>query len=47
MNMNTFTIEEIFQRVGGRLDGPSDLMISGVEQINRADPSQLTFIGQT
>ena len=46
MNMNTFTIDEICQRVNGRLVGPPDLMITGVEQIDRAGPSQLTFIGQ-
>ena len=44
--MNTFTIEEISQRVSGRLVGPSELIITGVEQINRAGPSQLTFIGK-
>jgi UDP-3-O-[3-hydroxymyristoyl] glucosamine N-acyltransferase len=46
MDMNTYTIDEICQRVTGRLVGPPELMITGVEQINRAGPSQLTFIGQ-
>lgn len=46
MKIKTFTIEEICQRVDGSLVGPSDLLITGVEQVNRAGPSQLTFIGQ-
>lgn len=44
--MNTYTIDEICHRVSGTLVGPSELMITGVQQINHAGPSQLTFIGQ-
>ncbi|MAE63313.1 MAG: UDP-3-O-(3-hydroxymyristoyl)glucosamine N-acyltransferase [Phycisphaeraceae bacterium] len=43
--MAASTALEISQRVGGTLTGPGDLSITGVEQIDRAGPGQLTFAG--
>ena len=44
--MNSVTIEEINRLVSGLLVGSPDLIITGVEQLDKAGPSQLTFIGQ-
>lgn len=41
----TLTTKDICERVLGRLEGPADLPISGVEQIDRAAAGQITFIG--
>lgn len=43
--MTSFTTQQICDRVAGRLDGPGDLAITGVEQIDRAIAGQMTFIG--
>ena len=43
--MPTFTTRQISDRVGGTLRGPAELVLSGVEQIDRAAPGQITFIG--
>lgn len=40
-----FTTHQISLKVSGRLDGPGDLKITGVEQIDRAANGQVTFIG--
>ena len=39
------TTGQICEWVGGNLDGPAGLNITGIEQIERAQPGQLTFIG--
>jgi UDP-3-O-[3-hydroxymyristoyl] glucosamine N-acyltransferase len=41
----TLTTKAICERVSGRLDGPAELVISGVEHIDRATSGQITFIG--
>ena len=43
--MTNFTTQQICDRVAGRLDGPGDVAITGVEQIDRATAGQVTFIG--
>ncbi len=43
--MTSFTTQQICDRVTGRLDGPGDVAITGVEQIDRATAGQVTFIG--
>jgi UDP-3-O-[3-hydroxymyristoyl] glucosamine N-acyltransferase len=39
------TTQEIAEQLGGRLDGPGDLTIDGFEALDRAQPGQITFIG--
>jgi UDP-3-O-[3-hydroxymyristoyl] glucosamine N-acyltransferase len=43
--MNQFSIQEIAEHVAGKLIGKKDLLITGLEQIEQAQPGQLTFIG--
>ena len=43
--MPTFTTQQISDRVGGTLRGPAEIVLNGVEQIDRAVPGQITFIG--
>ena len=43
--MNQFSIQEIAQHVSGKIIGNKDIVITGLEQIERAQPGQLTFIG--
>ena len=43
--MNQFSIQEIAEQVSGKLIGKKDLVITGLEQIEKAEPGQLTFIG--
>lgn len=45
MNTSTFTIQAIADRVSGLLDGDPTIVISGIEQIESAEPTHLTFIG--
>src|SRR6185369_17796150 len=42
--MPVFTTQQIADKVGGRLDGPGDLPIAGVDDIGAAAPGTLTFI---
>lgn len=42
--MTSFTTQQICDRVAGRLEGPGDVAITGVEQIDRATAGQMTFI---
>lgn len=43
--MKTFTIQEITNLLQGQLIGQSDQLISGPEEIERANAEQITFIG--
>ena len=43
--MNQFSIQEIAEHVAGKLIGKKDILITGLEQIEQAQPGQLTFIG--
>ena len=43
--MNRINTKQICDRVSGRLEGPGDLEIEGVAQIDRAGAGELTFIG--
>lgn len=43
--MNRFSIQEIAEHVAGKLIGKKDVLITGLEQIEQAQPGQLTFIG--
>jgi UDP-3-O-[3-hydroxymyristoyl] glucosamine N-acyltransferase len=43
--MNQFSIREIAQHVSGNIIGNEDITITGLEQIEQAQPGQLTFIG--
>jgi UDP-3-O-[3-hydroxymyristoyl] glucosamine N-acyltransferase len=45
VKMNEFSIQEIAEHVSGKLIGKKDIVITGLEQIERARPGQLTFIG--
>ena len=42
--MATLTTQQISLEVGGKLIGPGDLNLTGVEQLHRASAGQLTFI---
>ena len=42
--MTQYTTRQISDRVQGRLEGPGDLVITGLEQLNTATAGQLTFI---
>lgn len=42
--MPSFTTQQIADRVGGTLTGPGDITITGVESMDSAGPSHLTFI---
>ena len=42
--MVTLTTQQITLEVGGKLVGPGDLKLTGVEQLQRASAGQLTFI---
>lgn len=41
-----FTLEELCERVGGRLDGPPDTEVTGVGGIQEALPGQITFLAR-
>ena len=43
--MKSFTIQEINAILGGELIGNTDQKISGLEEIEKAGNSQITFIG--
>jgi len=43
--MSTFTTQRLAELVSGELKGPPELSITGVEQVELAQPGQLTFIG--
>lgn len=43
--MPRFTAAELAERVGGRLEGDPSLSIDGLETVEKAGESQLTFIG--
>lgn len=43
--MSAHTTQAIAERVEGELAGPSDVTVAGVEALDRAEPGQLTFIG--
>lgn len=43
--MTSFTTQQICDRVNGRLDGPGDVVIIGVNQVDRAVAGEMTFIG--
>jgi UDP-3-O-[3-hydroxymyristoyl] glucosamine N-acyltransferase len=43
--MKQFTVEEICEKVGGKLAGDPAVVISGVEQISSARNQHLTFVG--
>ena len=42
--MQSFTAQEIADRVGGELVGPADLPVRGVEQLDQAAPDQISFV---
>lgn len=46
MNMKRFTIEEINQKIKGKLKGNPAILITGVDQVADAKKNQLTFIGE-
>lgn len=43
--MKQLSIQEIAQHVAGKVIGDTDILITGMEQIDLAQPGQLTFIG--
>ncbi len=43
--MNQFSIQEIAAHVAGKIVGKTEVFITGLEQIEQAQPGQLTFIG--
>ena len=43
--MKSFAIQEIAQKLGGKIIGNPDLIITGPEQLEQAKESQITFIG--
>jgi len=43
--MNQFSIQEIAQHVAGKIIGDKEVLITGLEQIELAQPGQLTFVG--
>ena len=43
--MKSFAIQEIAQKLGGKIIGNTDLIITGPEQLEQAKESQITFIG--
>jgi len=43
--MEPHTTQSIAEHVGGRLIGPGDLRITGLAEVARAEPGDLTFIG--
>ena len=43
--MKSFTVQEIAQIVSGELIGSTSAKIESPEEIQRAKPSQITFIG--
>jgi UDP-3-O-[3-hydroxymyristoyl] glucosamine N-acyltransferase len=43
--ITTYSIDTIAREVGGTVEGDSSLTVSGVEQIENAEPGHLTFIG--
>ena len=44
--MKQFTIEQLNQAVNGALEGNTEVIIHGVEQISVAEANQLTFVGE-
>ena len=42
--MPSITTQEIAARVGGELNGPGDVLITGVDRVEVAKPDQITFI---
>jgi len=42
--MTQYTIQQIAERVGGRLLGAGNTIIKGVDQLDRAGPDQISFI---
>lgn len=44
--MPSHTTQAIAERVGGDLDGPADLTITGLEELALAQPGQLSFVGE-
>lgn len=42
--MTKYTIQQIADRIGGKLLGAGDAVISGVDQLDTAGPGQITFI---
>ncbi len=42
---SAMTTRQVAEAVGGELRGPDDLTITGLEEVGRAGPDQLTFIG--
>jgi UDP-3-O-[3-hydroxymyristoyl] glucosamine N-acyltransferase len=44
--MKCFTIEEINQKINGKLKGDPAILITGVDQVADAKENQLTFIGE-
>jgi UDP-3-O-[3-hydroxymyristoyl] glucosamine N-acyltransferase len=45
LKMSQFSIQEIAQHVSGKIIGNEETLITGLEQIEQAQPGQLTFIG--
>ncbi|MEM1212179.1 MAG: UDP-3-O-(3-hydroxymyristoyl)glucosamine N-acyltransferase [Planctomycetota bacterium] len=45
--MPTYTTAQIAQHVNGQLAGPDDLPLQGLADLDRAEPDQLTFLGDT
>jgi len=43
--MKSFAIQEIAQKLGGKIIGNPDLIITGPEQLEQAKETQITFIG--
>ena len=43
--MKSITTREIADHVSGRLIGPDDIVVTSLEQLDQAQPGQLTFIG--
>jgi UDP-3-O-[3-hydroxymyristoyl] glucosamine N-acyltransferase len=43
--ITSITLKELAQRLNGRLEGPADLKICGVNDLAQATPDQISFIG--
>lgn len=41
----SFTTQQIADTVGGRLVGPGDLVVRGIESLDAAEPHHVTFVG--
>ena len=43
MGKNGFTLEELARVAGGRLSGPADLLVKGIQSLDQAGPDEISF----